>query len=74
MMAVSTAGSSSSDTTVQWVPNHYSPRRPAPHRTGPSSKSTVPSRRPDRWIIRSVTLATTAFALLDLYLLVSKHH
>jgi len=73
-MAVSTAGFSSSDTTVQWVPNHYSQRRPPPGRTGPLSKRTVPSRRPDRWVIRSVTLATTAFALIDLYLLVSKHH
>lgn len=46
------------------VPALGAPRRSAP-KTGVSQT---------RWIVRSVMIATTAFALLDLFLLVSGGH
>ena len=74
MTPVSSVGPAAGGTSVEWVPAYRSPRAPPPRRSGPVSTRQATSRRPDRWIIRSVTLATTAFALVDLYLLVSSHH
>jgi hypothetical protein len=55
------------DTPVRWV-------RTGPSGHGPSSPYHPGGPRADRWIVRSVTLATTAFALLDLVLLLSHGH
>ena len=46
-----------------------------PRRSGASARqATVPARRFTAWMVRVIMLATSAVALLDLYLLASSAH